>query len=166
MAHQLKPAVQRLVCALALLATPQGATITNAAALQKELKQLCEMLERIEQSQPQLRALRLHTILLQTLLSYDNGEHGKLRERIQEQSKEVQNLLTGLGARLKTTPCIFSKAHDNLMSFALHNAYTDESPSGDFDRGNDVVAQILKVERHALARLCAIALHVEKALQI
>lgn len=164
LAQQTKPAVQRLVAALALLATQQSEKITNAAALHKEVKQLNEVLERIEQSQPQLRALQLHTILLQTLLSYANDNHRKLHQRIAEQAREVRELLTGLGARLKTTPCFFSKEHDNLMSFALHNAYSDEDPAGDFDRGNEVVQQILKVERHALARLCAIALHVEKGL--
>ncbi len=166
LAHQLTPTVQRLVSVLALLGTPRGEKINNAPALKNEVKQLCAVLERIEQSQPQLRALQLHTILLQTLLSYDNGGRGKLHEQIQEQSGEVKNLLTGLGARLKTTPCVFSQAHDNLMSFALHKAYREEGPSGDFDRGYDVVEQIRKVERHALARLCAITRHVEKTLDL
>jgi hypothetical protein len=160
--HQLTPYVQRLACALALLATPQAARVNNARALEDEVSTHLEVLERIEQSGVQLRNLRLHTTLLQTLLSYDGSAGGKLKDRIQEQVTDVQQLLAGLGATLKTTPYPFGKAHDNLMAFALRNAYTDAEPSGDFDRGNDVVEQITLIQRQLLARLCAIALHLEK----
>jgi hypothetical protein len=162
--HQLTPYVQRLASTLALLATPQASKVNNARGLEDEVNSHLEVLERIEQAGAQLRSLRLHTTLLQTLLSYDNGSRDKLRDRIQEQVTDIQQLLAGLGATLKTTPYPFGEAHDNLMAFALRNAYPDEEPSGDFDRGNDVVEQINLIQHQLLARLCAIALHLEKAL--
>lgn len=164
LAHQLQPQMQRLAASLALLATPQAQGGTNTQALHKEVTGLVEVLERIEQAAQQLRELRLHTILLRILLSYDGSARGKLHDRIQEQAGDIRQLLAGLGAGLKTTPYPFGAAHRNLMAFALHNAYPEATPEGDFDRGNDVVEQIIRVQRHILARLCAIALHVEKGL--
>jgi hypothetical protein len=161
---QLTPYVQRLAASLALLNTPQAGVVNNANALHDEVNSLIEALERVEQSGVQLRNLRLHTTLLLTLLSFDGGHHGKLHDRIQEQAGEIRQQLTGLGATLKTTPYPFGTAHDNLMAFALSNAYPDEGPGGDFDRGNEVVEQLIRIERQILARLCAIALHVEKTL--
>jgi hypothetical protein len=166
LAHQLKPYVQRLATSLALLNAPEAEKINNASALHKEVTALSKVLERIEQSIPQLRNLRLHTTLLSTLLSYNGAERGKLHDRIQEQAGDIQQLLAGLGANLKTTPYPFDNdnSHKNLMAFALRHAHTDEGAAGEFDRGNDVVEQIIKVQRHILGRLCAIALHVEKEL--
>jgi hypothetical protein len=168
LSHQLTPYMQFLAATLMLLDTPQADKMLNARALLNEVTTLDAVLERIEQSQPHLRALHLHTTLLQTLLSYDDGKHGKLRDHIKEQATGIQSLLPRLGTILKTTPYPFNNTtpHDNLMAFALRHAYPDEGPDGDLDRGNELVEQISSVQRHILARLCAIALHVEKTLAI
>lgn len=162
--HQLKPQVQRLAAALALLASPEAARLSKAAALQQEVATLVEVLERIEQAAPRLHRLRLHTNLLQSLLSYDAPGNRKLQELIQEQVGDIQQQLAGLGAIFKTTPYPFGNSHRNLMQFALRHAYEDGGPSGELDRGSDVVGEIARLQRHAMARLCAIALHVEKGL--
>lgn len=162
LARQLHPHVQRLASSLALLGMPQARVVNHAAALQQEAAGLVAVLGRLEKSAPQLRSLRLQVTVLRTLLSLDGGS--KRQQQIEELCGEVRQLLTALGGNLKTTPYPFGSAHNNLMAFALHNAYRDEGPEGDADRGSEVAAQITALQHRILARLCAIALHVEKGL--
>jgi hypothetical protein len=164
LSRQLTPHVQRLSCDLVLLASPHAGALGNTAALREEVATLLEVLERIEQTTTPLRTLRLHTTLLQILLSFDHGRRGKLHDLIEEQTGDIQQLLAGLGATLKTTPYPFGVDHHDLMAFALRHAYPDEGPGGVLDRGLDVVAQIGAVQHQLLARLCAIALQVEQRL--
>jgi len=164
LAHQLQPNVQRLAVDLALLGMPQAARVKNAAMLSQEVTGLIAVLERIEHAAQQLRELRLHVSLLQILLSFDGTTKGKRGERIQEQAGDIRQLLTGLSGSFKTTPYPFGTSYNNLTAFVLHQAYRDDSPEGELDRGMEMVERITALQRQILARLCAIALHVEKGL--
>lgn len=166
LAQQLKPHVERLGAALALLNTAEAAHISNTQSLQEEVHTLLEVLERIEQIHEPLRSLRLHTSLLNILLNHTDKRNAKLQQHIQQQSNEIKQLLTGLGASLKTTPKPFGGGHTSLMDFAIGDALTDDSHEGNYDRAQDVVEKIIHINRHILARLCAIALHVEDKLKL
>ncbi len=167
-AKQLAPYVQRLAASLALLNTPQGGKVGNAAALQQEVKKLSAVLAGIEKSAEQLRTLQLQNALLQPLLSFDSGNSSrKHHRRMRDLAGTIRQLVSELGSSLKALPYPFANGTpQDLGSYALRNAYQDASPAGEYDRGNDMVEQVAQVETQALARLCAIALHVEKALAL
>lgn len=164
LAHQLQPQVTRLAAGLTLLGTPQAGRVKNAAALAQEVSGLITVLDSIEHAAPQLRDLRLHTALLRILLSFDGSTKGKRGERIQEQTVDVRQLLAGVGGGFKTTPYPFGSSYKNLMAYAQHQSSRDDTPEGELDRGLDMVTQITALHRRIMARLCAIALYVEKGL--
>lgn len=157
----LKAYANRLTAAIALL--KDGGD--DAARLLREASFLIGVYDRIETVLPQLRALKLHTALLQLLLSYRSGrKQPKLNDRIAEQAADIRQHLTGIRVALKdvANPYPAPRGGKQLMNYLLLESYTEETPTGDFDRGNDVVERLTLMQKRILARLIAIAREVEK----
>lgn len=154
----LKPYGMRLGAALA--------AIGGNSPLKQETQLLLSTLELIENVHAQLRELKLHTLLLETLLSLQtNSRQQKLDDSIEQHAADVQRLARAIGFSLKSAPYPFSdRKADKLMTFVQQNTLTEASPRGDFDRGNDIVEKLSLVHRRALARLIEIAVKVEKGL--
>lgn len=162
MAQFLEPYARRLAAALALLKA--RAKPGHGDKLSGEAQRLLEVFERIEAVLPQLRALKLHTHLLQTLLSYQ-GTHrqARLDDRIDEQAADIRQHLTSIRVALKdvANPYPAPRGGKMLMDYLLLESYTEATPAGDFDRGHDVVQRLGFLRRRLLARLVAIAGQVE-----
>ncbi|MDH5786079.1 MAG: M48 family metallopeptidase [Chromatiales bacterium] len=158
--HYTHPYVIRLTASLGMLNTSAATKIKDSERLLREVRALVQTMEGIDKMLPHLYTLRLHTTLLLTLLSHNLANKG----RVDVQSNEVRGIVTKLGVGLRTTPYPFGKTYDNLMSYALSGASTDVTPEGDYDRGCEVVSQITQLRSTIVARLCAIALYVEKSI--
>jgi len=161
----LKAHAMRLGAALAVLNKGDGLP-PAITALQSEAHLLVSVLERIDHVHEQLRQLGLHTVLLETLLSYRTvKKQQKLDDRIEQHAADCKHLLTAIGVALKSAPVPFANGKSKqLMGYVLQDTLTEETPQGDFDRGNDVVKRLALVQRRAIVRLVEIAEQVEKAL--
>lgn len=163
--QQLQPYAQRLSAALAVLKfkAKQG----NALTLFREAAGLIEVYDRIDSVQPTLRELQQHTSLLQVLLSYRGEKHqAKLSDRIDEQASDIRQAMTSIRVALKDTATPYPPEHGSaaLMDDLLREAYREETPEGDFDRGNDVLQRLTALQKRILSRLVTIATQVEKQL--
>jgi len=161
----LKPYANRLAAAIATLKFDSA--LADADKLLREATFLIGVYDRIETVLPQLRSLKLHTALLQTLLSYRSGrKQVKLNDRINEQAADIRQLLTSIRVALKdvANPYPAPRGGKKLMNFLLLEAYTEETPEGDVDRGNDVVQRLTLMQKRILGRLIAIAREAEKGL--
>ena len=163
--QQLQPYAQRLGAALAVLKfkAKQG----NALVLFREAAGLIEVYDRIDAVQPTLRELQQHTSLLQVLLSYRGEKHqAKLSDRIDEQASDIRQALTSIRVAFKDVANPYPPKHGSplLMDCLLRDAYTEETPEGDFDRGNDVLQHLTALQKRILSRLITLATQVEKQL--
>lgn len=159
----LKPYANRLTAAIALLKFESP--VDEAEKLFREANFLIGVYDRIETVLPQLRSLRLHTALLQLLLSYRSGrKQPRLHDRIQEQAADIRQQLTGIRVALKdvANPYPAPRGGKKLMNYLLLESYTEETPTGDFDRGNDVVERLSLMQTRILARLIGIAQQAER----
>lgn len=162
----LKPYANRLASALAMLRF--NSAVTDAEQLTREVNFLIGVYDRIETVLPQLRSLKLHTELLETLLSYRSGQkQPKLNDRIDEQAADIRQLLTSIRVALKdiANPYPARRGGKQLMNYLLMESYTEETPTGDVDRGKDVVLRLGLMQKRILGRLISIAMEVEKQLQ-
>ncbi len=165
------PYIGRLAATLALLTIPQGqARIENGAQLHAEAEALViNAGARIEHIYPQLRNLRLQTLLLESLLSHDSPRaKRKLRDLITEKSDDINRTLKGIDVALRSVPFPFpsQQKYRNLMQWVLRNAQPGSSPAAALDRGTDAVQNLRLIQRLIVGRLCAIALQVEKAFNL
>ena len=162
----LKAHGMRLGAVLAALIQAEGPAVESISGLRQEVHLLVSMLERIENVHAQLRELKVQTILLETLLSYRTvTRRQKLDSRIEQHAADVKHLVTAIGVALKSAPYPFSdRKATQLMRYVLHDALTEDTPQGDFDRGNDAVEKLALVQRRALVRLVEIAQKVETAM--
>lgn len=161
--EQLKPYSQRLSAALSLL--PH--TVENGEQLLREARQLVAVNDRIDAAHSALRELQLHTRLLQVLLSYRRDhKQARLDDRVAEQTSDINQRLTTIGVALKEVATPFSAplGGEKLMDYLLLEAYQDETPEGDFDRGNDVVERLSRLQKRLLARLIELAQQTEQTL--
>ncbi len=151
---------------LAALNQSAGAALDGANELREEVQRLLATLELIENLQTQLRELKMQTLLLETLLSLKgSGRQGKLDDRIEQQSADVQHLTRAIGFALKNAAYPFTDGKaKQLMKYVLKNALAEESPLGNFDRGNDTVEMLAQVQRRALVRLTTITEQLEKVM--
>lgn len=165
MRHALRPYVKRMTAILTLL---QHAAEENSLALRyyNEAEELISLHDRIDSITPLLREMRLHTSLLQALLSHRSRRTPQaLQDRIQQEAADTRQLLTSLRVALMGLPNVFSSdCEETLMEYLLKEAYTEESPEGDLDRGNDVLQRLSLFQRLLLGRLIAIVQQVEKSL--
>lgn len=162
----LKPYANRLASALSILKFDTAHP--DNEQLLREVNVLVGVYDRIETVLPQLRSLKLHTQLLQTLLSYRSGQkQPKLNDRIAEQAADIRQLLTSMRVALKdiANPYPAHRGGKQLMNYLLMDSYTVETPAGDVDRGNDVVLRLGLMQKRILGRLIDIALQVEEQLQ-
>jgi len=163
----LKAHAMRLGAALAIL--DQSEELPQAlAALKAEARLLVSVLERIDNIHEQLRELWLNSILLETLLSYQPlKKRPKLNDRIEQHAADSHHLVTAIGVALKSAVYPFANGEAMpLMRYVLQETDTDETPRGNFERGNDTVKRLALVQRRAIVRLVDIAVQVEKALDL
>lgn len=165
------PYTGRLAATLALLTIPQGqARIEHGARLHTEAEALViKAGARIEHVFPQLRALRLQTLLLESLLSHDSPRaKRKLRDLIIEKTDDINRTLKGIEVGLRSVPFPFpsKQKYRNVMDWALRNALPEGGASAALDRGADAVQNLALLQRLVVGRLCAIALQVEKAFNL
>lgn len=165
------PYIGRLAATLALLTIPQGqARIKNGALLHTEAEALVlHAGARIEHIYPQLRNLRLQTLLLESLLSHDSPRaKRKLRDLIGEKSDDINRTLKGIEVTLRNVPFPFpsQQKYRNLMQWVLRNAQPEGNPAAALDRGTDAMQNLALIQRLVVGRLCAIALQVEKAFDL
>lgn len=156
--QHLKPYAQRLVSALALLKLEP--TQSEDAERYREADKLIRLYDRLDAVLPSVRELKLHVATLQVLLSYRSGKkQPKLADRIEEQTSDVRQLLTSIRASLKDVDNPYPTPHggQKLMDYLLLESYTEDTPDGDFDRGNDVFQRLTFLQKRILARLIAIA---------
>lgn len=165
------PYIGRLAATLALLTIPQGqARIENGANLHAEAEALViKAGARIEHVYPQLRELRLHTLLLESLLSHDSPRaKRKLRDLIIEKTDDINRTLQSIEVILRSVPFPFPTQHKyrNVMQWVLRNALPEGGASAAVDRGIDTMQNLALLQRLVVGRLCAIALQVEKAFDL
>jgi len=165
------PYIGRLAATLALLTIPQGqARIENGERLHSEAEALViKFGARIEHIYPQLRDLRLQTLLLESLLSHDSPRaRHKLRDAITEKTDDINRTLRGIEVTLRSVPFPFPtpEKYRNLMQWALRNALPEGGATAALDRGTDVVQNLALLQRLIVGRLCTIALQVEKAFDL
>jgi hypothetical protein len=108
----------------------------------------------------------LHTVLLENLLSYSTVKRQqKLGDRIEQHADDCRHLITAIGVALKSAHYPFANGETQpLMAYVLQESLQDETPQGDFDRGNDTVTRLALVQRRAVVQLAGIATQVEQAL--
>lgn len=165
------PYIGRLAATLALLTIPQGqARIDSGPQLHAEAEALViKAGARIEHVFPQLRALRLQTLLLESLLSHDSPRaKRKLRDLIVEKTDDINRTLKGIEVSLRSVPFPLpsKQKYRNVMDWALRNALPEGGASAALDRGTDAVQNLALLQRLVVGRLCAIALQVEKAFDL
>ncbi|GAB4295546.1 MAG: hypothetical protein Kow0096_12470 [Thiohalomonadaceae bacterium] len=165
------PYTGRLAATLALLTLPEGqAHIDNGAQLHAEAEALVVKAgARIEHVYPHLRELRLHTLLLESLLSHDSPRaKRKLRDLIVEKTDDVNRTLQNIEVMLRSVPFPFPTPHKyrNVMHWVLRNALPEGGASAALDRGIDTFQNLALLQRLVVGRLCAIALQVEKAFDL
>lgn len=170
-AKAVTPYIGRLAATLALLTIPQGqARIENGAQLHTEAEALViKAGASIEHIYPQLRELRLHTLLLESLLSHDSPRaKRKLRDLITEKTDDVNRTLQGIEVTLRRVAFPFpsKRPYHNLMDWVLRNALPEGGATAALDRGTDTVQNLALLQRLIVGRLCAIALQVEKAFNL
>jgi hypothetical protein len=156
--QHLKPYAQRLVSALALLKL--APTQATDADRYREAEKLIRLYDRIDAVLPTVRELKLHVATLQVLLSYRrNKKQPKLADRIEEKTSDIRQRLTSIRAALKEVdnPYPTPQGGQKLMDYLLQESYTEDTPDGDFDRGNDVFQRLTFLQKRILARLIAIA---------
>lgn len=162
------PYIGRLAATLALLTIPQGQErVEHGARLHSEAEALViHAGARIEHIYPELRNLRLQTLLLESLLSHDSPRaKRKLRDLITEKSDDINRTLKGIEVTLRNVPFPFpsQQKYRNLMQWVLRNAQPEGNAAAALDRGTDAVQNLALLQRLVVGRLCAIALQVEKA---
>lgn len=167
-AKAVTPYIGRLAATLSLLTIPQGqARVENGAQLNSEAEALVlHAGARIEHIYPELRNLRLQTLLLESLLSHDSPRaKRKLRDLITEKTDDINRTLQGIEVALRSVPFPFpsQKKYRNLMHWVLRNAQPEGGSAAALDRGTDAVQNLALIQRLVVGRLCAIALQVEKA---
>ena len=108
----------------------------------------------------------MNVSLLNILLSYLNSDRpSMLRDRIEELSFDIRRILTAIKLALKDVPTPFSapRSGKNLVDYLLLQSYSEMTPEGDFDRGNDMVNRMALVQQRILARLIDIAREGEQS---
>lgn len=159
---------QRLVTALALLNTPEvRQRMFDADKLNQEVTHLLAAFEKIEANYPKLRELRMHVIVLESLLSYEAMKTSpKLRDRINEVCDDIRRILAAFAVFYRTVPFpLHTEEHYlNLLDWVQAQSSGGEGAPADYDRGNDVVRRLALMQRLIVGRLVTIALHVESVL--
>ncbi|HEY0635106.1 MAG TPA: hypothetical protein VGE00_06980, partial [Gammaproteobacteria bacterium] len=159
---------QRLAAALALLNSAEvRQRMFDADKLYQEITQLLTTHEKIETNYPKLRDLRMHVILLESLLSYEAMKSTpKLRDRIRELCDDISRILAAFSVFYKSVPFpLRTEEHYlNLLDWVQAQSSGGEGPAAEYDRGNDVVRRMGMMQRLIMGRLVSIALHVESAL--
>ena len=164
----LSPYSLRLVAAMALLNSEQvKQRMFDADKLYQEVEQLLTVFEKIETNYAKLRELRMHVILLESLLSYEAMKSTpKLRDRINELVDDIRRILSSFSLFYKSTPFPLNTEEHylNLLDWVQAQSATGEGAPADYDRGNDIVRRMALMQRLIMGRLVSIALHVESVL--
>lgn len=156
---------QRLAAALAMLQPPEE--LEDSDHRYMEIVMLLTVYSRIETVLPKLRELKLFTSLLNILLSYQNSDRASaLRDRIDEEAADIRQLLASIKLALKDVPNPFPAPRGGkvLTDYLLLEAFSEETPEGDFDRGNDIVNRLALIQKKILARLIEFAAEAEQNL--
>lgn len=158
-----KAYAMRLGAALAILEKDENLP-QKIKGLRQESQILISLLERIDTVHEQLRELKLHTLLLETLLSYSTlGKKQKLEDHIEQYTSDCEHMVTSIGVALKSAPYPYSDSKQKkLMRYVLEDALRDESPQGSFDRGYDTIKRLARVQQRAIVRLAMIGEQVAK----
>ncbi len=158
----------RLVSVLALLNTAQvRQKMFDADKLYQEIEQLLTVYEKIETNYPRLRELRMHVILLESLLSYEAMKSTpRLHDRIREEADDIRSILAAFAVFYKSVPFpLKTEEHYlNLLDWVQAQSSMAEGAPADYDRGNDMVRRMALMQRLIVGRLVTIALHVESSL--
>jgi len=158
----------RLVTALALLDNANvRQRMFDADKLYEEVGQLLAIHEKIETNYSRLRELRVHVILLESLLSHEAMKStSKLRDRISELADDIRRILTSFAVFYKSVPFpLKTEEHYlNLLDWIQAQSALGEGAPADYDRGNDMVRRMAFMQRLIAGRLVTIALHVESVL--
>lgn len=152
-----KPYALRLAAALAMLKF--APYYSNAGAIFKEAERLIGIYGRIESTLAQRHELKQHTAILQLLLNNPRRKKQNIQDLIEENSSDIRQKLITIRASLKgiDNPYPTQRGGKKVMDYLLLEAYTDDSPEGDYDRGNDVVHKLEFLQKRILAQLIAIA---------
>jgi hypothetical protein len=156
---------QRLAAALVMLQPPEEEEDSDHRYM--EIVMLLTVYSRIEAVLPSLRELKLFTSMLHILLSYLNGDRASsLKDRVDEEAADIRQLVASIKLALKDVPNPFpaQRGGKELMKYLLLEAFKEETPEGDFDRGNDIVNRLALVQKKILARLIEIAAEAEQSL--
>lgn len=156
---------QRLAAALVMLQPPEEEEDSDHRYM--EIVMLLTVCSRVEAVLPKLRELKLVTSLLNILLSYQNSDQASaLKDRIDEEAADIRQLIVSIKLALKDVPNPFPAPRGGkvLMDYLLMDAYSEETPEGDFDRGNDIVNRLTLIRKKTLARLIEIAAEAEQNL--
>lgn len=169
MGKAVTPYVSRLATALALLAMPQGqARVAHGARLHAEAEALLDKTAaRIEHVYPQLRTLRHHVLLLESLLIQDSARgRRKLHDLIVEKTDDVNRAIKSIELALRSVafPFATQPKYRNVMHWALRNALPAGGPEAALDRGLDTLQNLALLQRIVVGRLCAISQQVETAI--
>ncbi len=156
---------QRLAAALVMLQPPEEQEDSDHRYM--EIVMLLTVYSRIEAVLPKLRELKLYASLLNILLSYQHSDRASpLKDRIEEEAADIHQLVVSIKLALKDVPNPFPAPRGGkaLVDYLLLEAFSEETPEGEFDRGNDIANRLALVQKKILARLIEIAAEAEQNL--
>lgn len=162
----LRTPASRLAAGLALLGHPEvQGRAPGAARLQREANALLHTSELLERLYPQLRELRLQTVVLESVINHGAGRDKQaLRDVTAELSDDVGRLLTGIGAALKQVPHPFAGGgvHD-LRRWVGQGLPDEETPAAHLDRAVETVRRLALLQRLILGQLTHITAWLEQS---
>ena len=148
----------RLAAGLAMLAHPEvQGRVAEAARLQREAQALLHTNELLERLYPQLRELRLQTVVLESVVNHGAGrDKAALRDVTAELSDDVGRLLTGIGAALKQVPYPFAGGSRDLRRWVNQGLPEDETPSARLDQAVETLRRLALLQRLIVGQLAHI----------
>ena len=157
----LRPAATRLAAALALLDHPQvRERVPEAARWSGEAERLVRTFETVEGLYPQLRALRLHGLVLESVLGHEGAS-----DAASEQADDIARLRIGIGAVLKKVPYPLAEGPGtgDLRRWVARDCPEGEAPPARLDQAIETVRRLELLQRLILGQLVDIATRLEAA---